>query len=686
MEMENDPMEKKRKFVSRDLSWLHFNERVLLEAANPNVPLLERFRFLSIFSSNLDEFYRVRMPAVLALGKIGKKEKKEKNLASAELVRETIERQQQKFGELFANLLPLLEQNNIFLNYAKPLPESVIPAVTEFFFTEVLAFIQPVCIDGGTQGFFPENNKLYFLVPAINPAGKKETWLINIPSTSLPRFFTVDDQSGQHIIILDDVIRHHLDSILRGHRIEGAYSFKITRDAELNLEDDYAGDLAALIEEQIAKRDFGLATRLLYDPRMPGECLDQLIKRFGLSGSIIVPGGVYHHLRDLSALPLKSPEFQYPVWTPVNRFNRDGKAWLLDALRDDDLILHAPYHCYDTVLQFFNEAAIDPGVEEIFVTLYRVADNSRIVNALISAAKNGKNVTVLVELKARFDEANNIKWARRLKSAGVNVVYSVPSLKVHAKIALIKKRDGDRNEYFGMLATGNMNEITARFYTDHILLTTRRSLLKEMEQLFRFLVKGKKPRPEDRLRFEELLVAQFNLQDEFLRLIDVEIDNAKKGLPAGIIIKMNNLEEKVMIRKLYDAAEAGVRVQLIIRGICCLDPDDFPQISVHRIVDRYLEHGRVFIFHNNGEERLYLGSADWMNRNIYRRVEVCFPVYDERIQEEIKKIISIQLADNVQATQLNGKGENVAVRADGPAVRSQEVIYKTVKESAYEVV
>jgi polyphosphate kinase len=341
-----------------------------------------------------------------------------------------------------------------------------------------------------------------------------------------------------------------------------------------------------------------------------------------------------------------------------------------------DRMIHAPYQSYDTILRFFNEAAIDPSVEEIYTTLYRVASHSRIVQALISAAKNGRKVSVLVELKARFDEANNIRWAKQMKAAGIKIIYSSNALKVHAKIALVKRKHSSA-PYLGLLATGNLNETTAHFYTDHILLTAHQPMLEEMETLFVFLAKRKKPDEADKLVFNHLLVAQFNLQQRFLQLVDREITNAAQGLPATITIKLNNLEEEVLINKLYEASRAGVTIRLIVRSICRLVPGikgESDNISIKRIVDRYLEHGRVFIFHNNGSEETYMGSADWMNRNIYRRIEVCFPVYDTTLREELRHIIHLQWQDNVQAVWIDADLNNRPVEKTGEHIRSQEAI------------
>jgi polyphosphate kinase len=456
---------------------------------------------------------------------------------------------------------------------------------------------------------------------------------------------------------------------------DGCYSFKVTRDAELNLEDEYEEDLAAKIEKQIERRDLGLATRFLHEPGIPKKILQELISRLGLAEAIIMEGGRYHNLKDLHTGLMKMHQLKYPNWLAVQH-GVIKENLLLDQLNVRDVLLHTPYQSYDTVLRFFNEAAIRDDVEQIYLTMYRVASDSRIVNALLSAAHNGKKVTVLIELKARFDEANNLKWAKKLKKVGVQVLFTTNDLKVHAKLALVIRNIGDKKVYAGLLATGNLNETTARFYTDHILLTGHQAMLGEAEKVFLSFVEKEKAKRE--VAFDHLLVAQHNLQEKFLELIDREIFNARQGLPAHIIIKLNNLEERVMIRKLYDASNAGVKIQLIVRSICCIVPgvEGMSQnITVKRIVDRYLEHGRIFIFHNNGREDVFLGSADWMNRNIYKRIEVCFPVYDEQLKAEMLELINIQLSDNVKAVKINDQLQNVSIDSGERPVRSQEVIY-----------
>lgn len=669
-------------YFNRDLSWLSFNRRVLEEAANEAVPLLERIKFLSIYSSNLDEFYRVRMPVLRALQKIGEKKSSDidsvKQADILEQASDMIQAQLQYFGEvLTTQLIPLLRTEKINLLYNQPLPKSLEQEVNNYFLSEVLAFLQPLTLDIN-HGFFPENNKLYFLVELVEQAEEKMV-LLNIPSDSLPRFFSAKADGEQYIIFLDDVIRFNLHKLFRNAEVKNCYSFKITRDAELDLEDEYAGDLSEEIEKQLNKRDLGYATRFLYQADMPLRILDSLGTYLNLNKPTTVEGGRYHNLKDFFALPVGGDKLAYPKWPAGKLADVSTEEPLADVLAHSDLLVSTPYQSYDTILRFFNEAANNPDVAEISVTLYRVASDSRIVNALISAAKNGKKVRVVVELKARFDEANNIKWAKKMKAAGVDIIYSVTALKVHAKIALVKTKKGDRVHYSGLMATGNFNEGTARFYTDHILLTTNHKLLREVELLFIFLARREKPSADNQIKFKNILVAQFNLKTRFFELIGREIANAKQGLSNGIIIKMNNLEEQGMINKLYEASQAGVKVQLIIRSICCLVPGIkgmSENITVRRIVDRFLEHPRVFIFHNNGDKEVLMGSADWMNRNINNRIEVCFPIYDKAIQEQIFTLIQFQLNDNVQAVLIDRHLNHTKPELAGKPVRSQEAIYR----------
>jgi polyphosphate kinase len=669
-------------FFNRDLSWLYFNGRVMEEATDEKVPLLERLRFLSIFSSNLDEFYRVRMPVLYALQKIGKNENTPidaiEQLTILNQAKATINAQQVRFGSILREqLIPLLKKQHINLLYNDEFSPAVQKAVSEYFLAEVLAFLQPVTL-ADNKSFFPGNNKLYFIVHTADEAENEKIILLNIPSDELPRFFKVEVNGKVFIAFLDDIIRCNLHKVFQDSTIKGCYSIKITRDAELDLKDEYPGSLSDEIEEQLKKRDAGLATRFLHQAGVPLRILQLVIQQLDLKHANITEGGRYHNLKDFFAFPVNLPGMEYTPWPAIYPPQIQAAGSIASLIAQKDILINTPYQSYDAVLRFFNEAAINPDVKEIYISLYRVASNSLIVNALISAAKNGKSVQVVVELKARFDEANNLKWAKKMKDAGVKIIYSVTALKVHAKIALVKTKKGNRMVYSGLLATGNFNESTAKFYTDHILFTANAGLLSEMELLFMFLSKREKPSALNQISFKHLLVAQFNLQTQFMELINREIEFAKQGLPAAIIIKINNLEERVLINKLYEASQAGVKISLIVRSICCLIPGVkgmSDNITIKRIVDRYLEHGRAFIFNNNGNKQVFLGSADWMNRNIYHRIEVCFPVYDEDIKATIIKIIGLQLADNIQAVYIDQNLQNVKIKATAPLIQSQQEIY-----------
>jgi polyphosphate kinase len=657
-------------FYNRDLSWLSFNERVMMEAASPHVPLMERLKYLSIFSSNLDEFYRVRIPAIQSIYSLNKKIKHESNLLPS--ITATINEQQEKFGQLLeGTILPQLKSSGIYIVYNEPIPEAVLNDAVNYFFNTIASFIKVTYIDKADE-YFPANNQLNIVV-CLRESGRSTIALVNVPSDDIGRFFITKKDDTVYVVFIDDIIEQCLDAIFSQKSVIGSYRIKVTRDAELELMDEFEGDISEKIEQQIHKREFGHATRFLYSPLTPEAIINQLTGSLDLKHANLIRGGNYHNLKDFITLPRFYPELHYPSTQPLN-YTYPGS--LLQALEERDIMIHTPYYTYDSVLRFFNEAAIRDDVEEIYTTLYRVASDSKIVNALISAAHNGKKVTVFVELKARFDEANNIKWGKRMKAAGIKVIYSIPGLKVHAKIALIKRKH-EQYPLLGLLATGNLNESTAKFYTDHILLTSNADLLTELEMLFEFLSQQKKKQIKREIEFRHLLVSQFNLQKKFLSLIDNEIANAKKGLPASITIKLNNLEEKVLINRLYEASEAGVEINLIVRSVCCLVPGIngmSDNILVKRIVDRYLEHGRVFIFNNNGNNLVFMGSSDWMNRNIYRRIEVCFPVYDEELKRIVKDIIDIQLRDNVQAVVLNHNIENTFISADGMPVRSQRDI------------
>ncbi|HKB44760.1 MAG TPA: polyphosphate kinase 1, partial [Chitinophagaceae bacterium] len=600
-------------FLNRDLSWLSFNHRVLMEAADETVPLYSRISFLSIFSSNLDEFFRVRMPSIFAFTdfeskKVSVSEEYPKGILQD--VQATIHKQLEEFGRILTQqILPALKHNHISLYYASKIHPQHQEQIREYFLSRVLSFLQPVILQAENQAeVFLENNALYFIVEleTADPPGKKVFSVLNIPSDHLPRFMELPlIGEDHHILFIDDVIRENLKEIFPGFIVSGAYSIKLTRDAEMNLEDEFTGDIAEKIEKQLEKREVGHSTRFLYEYSMPANVKDFLRNYFQLREVEMVEGGRYHNLKDLGSLPNPSKEkLKYNDWLSILHPGFDNHRSIFQTVLAKERILHLPYHSYNYILRFFNEAAIDPYVKEIYVTLYRVAADSHIVNALISAAKNGKKVTVFVELKARFDEANNLRWSKKMKAAGIKIINSIPGLKVHAKTALVKRFEQKEWQNYSFLATGNFNEITGRFYTDHVFFTSSMEFSEELEMLFTYLQSRKQPAEYGKILFKHLLVSQFNMIKRFNKLIDREIENAKKGKAANIIIKLNNLQEREMISRLYDASRAGVKVQLIVRSICCLAPGIKKQsenITVRRIVDRYLEHARVFVFHNDGE-------------------------------------------------------------------------------------
>ncbi len=685
-------------FLNRDLSWLSFNHRVLKEAGDKTVPLYSRISFLSIFSSNLDEFFRVRMPSIFAFTSIESKkisiaEEYPKDLVQQ--VQNTVHLQLEEFGSILKKqILPELTENHICLYYGDPIRSEHIETVREFFLSKVLSFLQPIILRKENQAdVFLDNNALYFIVDmeVEDQPGLHSYALLNIPSANLPRFSELPMLGDDHyILFLDDVIRENLQEVFPAFTIKGAWAIKLTRDAEMSIEDEFIGDLAEKIEKQLEKREVGHATRLLYDQTMPADVKDFVQKYLLLKNEEMVEGGRYHNLKDLGSFPNPSKaKLTHPNWASSPHAGFDNHRSIFQSIADKEKLLHLPYHSYNYILRFFNEAAIDPNVKEIYITLYRVAADSHIVNALISAAKNGKKVTVFVELKARFDEANNLKWSKKMKAAGIKIINSIPGLKVHAKVALVKRMEnlpdvkaGKEMKNYSFMATGNFNEATGRFYTDHVLFTSNKEFGIELGWLFDYLQSRKQPADYMKIPFEHLLVSQFNLIKRFDKLIEREIKNAKKGRPAGVIIKLNNLQERAMIERLYEASRAGVKVQLLVRSVCSLAPGVEGQsenITIHRIVDRYLEHARVFVFHNNGEPQYFMGSADWMNRNLHSRIEVVFPVYDQQFGEELNQILQLQLNDNTKAVMITTELDNPRVVNNLQPISAQKEIYEFVK-------
>lgn len=680
---------------NRELSWLGFNYRVLQEAASPDVPLFERFRFLSIFSSNLDEFFRVRYPSALAISKLNKKTKKklDGNYSGniAEILQTEIEQQLHEYGNILTHqLLPQLEENGIVLYYNQPIEKQHLKEAKEIFLSTVLSFIQPIFFDSTPNDrFSPDNNQLYFFV-VLRKEDNKDLLhsIVNIPSERVSRFFELSPLNDKrYIIFIDDIIRENMSCIFPGFEIKGIYSMKFNRDAELKLQEDVEEDMLKKIEKQLKKREVGAPSRFLFESDMPKNIQLFLANAFDILFEEMFAGGRYHNLRDFASLPVQDKSLSYPVKKPLTSTILDDCGNIFKAVEEKDILLHLPYDSYNPILSFFNQAAIDPDVAEIYITLYRVAADSHIVNALISAAKNGKKVVAFVELKARFDEENNIKWSRKMKDAGVRIVYSIPEIKVHSKTAIIVKNKGNDRVMYGILSTGNFNEATARFYTDHALLTANRTITSELLGLFNFLQESKESTDiiNPASSFKTLLVSRFNMVQVFERLIEREVKKARKGQPALIRIKLNNLEEPHMIDLLYNASNAGVKIELIVRSICCLVPDVAglsENITIKRIVDRYLEHTRIFIFGADNDPDVMLGSADWMTRNLRRRIEVIAPVLDKQCKRELIDYFDIQWQDNTKAVLLTPDMEQVRVEDSIDTVKhnAQQDIFEYLQE------
>jgi len=679
--MTNPEQQLKPSYFDRDVSWLSFNYRVLMEAANKDVPLYERVKFLAIYSSNLDEFFRVRVAALRSIVDIDKKKiNKRFNKKPSKVLNKILQevnKQLEEFGAIKRDvILPELKKHNIVLYRNEPILDAHKDVIEHYFKSKVLSYLQPIVMTAPkSKSPYLDNRALYFAIDLVDTQKQQHYAHLKIPSSDLPRFIPLPKVNEIfYYISIDDIIRENVEFLFPGYSIKGCYGIKLNRDADLNIEDEYSGDLVKKIRKQIEKRNLGVPSRFLYDRSMPSEMLQYLVDAFELTEEDIVPGGRYHNMNDLMELenPL-APKLQNEPLPAIKVSKLENGESIFDIIDSGDVMLHFPYQSYDYVLRLFNEASLDPDVEEVKATFYRIAPDSFISNALISAANNGKKVTVFIEIKARFDEQNNLLWADKMKAAGIKIIYSIPGLKVHAKVALVKRRKGKETVNYGFFGTGNFNEKTASIYADDALLTNDESLTTELDSLFDFLALKKEPKP-----FQQLLVSQFNIVDELKKLVDFEINEAQNGRKAHIVLKLNNLQDDVMIDKLYEASNAGVKIDLIVRAICCLKPGVkgmSENITVRRIVDRYLEHSRVYMFHHGGEEKIFLGSADWMKRNLYRRIEVVYPLFDSKAREEIKKMIEIQLSDNTKSCLISKNLQNIPIRNKKPRVQAQVDFY-----------
>jgi polyphosphate kinase len=645
-------------FKNRDLSWLSFNKRVLEETRFSDLKVGDKLKFLAIHYSNLEEFSRVRLAIIEELAQSEINEVSDvyidilasarvENYQQSVLSREILEKQ--IVPELAANGVILYQNDEEIL---APHREEI----RHIFMSKVLSYLQPVAITPKAR-IFLEDRMLYFLVH-VNAGRRLEDLkvILNIPHFILPRFYSLSQADGKHYVVyLDDIVRIGIKTLFPDFIFHGIYSIKLNRDADLHLDAQKESDVDEFIEElqkRLSKRKSGLPSRFQYDSCMPAELVNYCKHHLKLEGGEMIPIGRYQGANDFFSFPIPSSlNLNQPSWPSLKHSRLSMFGDYFASIAGQDHLLHFPYQSYDHVLVFFNNAVLDQNVTEIMVTFYRIAEQSHIVNALISAARNGKKVKAFIELKARFDEANNLHWAEQMSKAGVHISYSLPGTKVHAKAALIIRRERGQYRKYGFFGTGNFNEKTAGIYSDMGMLTSDPRLCDELEDVFKYLFHRIQPSP-----FSHLLVGKFGSAEKFIELIDHEINEAREGRPCGITIKVNNLEERTMINKLYDASRAGVHVNLIVRSICCLRPGIkglSENIKLYRVVGRYLEHCRIFRFHHSGKDLVYMGSADWMYRNLHHRVEVVFPLYNEQIKQEVKEYLRIQLTPAEKTQCLN---------------------------------
>lgn len=653
-------------YKNRDISWLSFNYRVLQEAKDPSVPLLEQLKFLAIYSSNLDEFFRVRVGQLKNLIRIGKRTQKELDFEPKLLLKEIlsiVNKQQMEFSQIMDQKLMIeLPNHQVKILRRLELNEKQKQFVEDYFKQNMLPFVQPVLLQKDMIRVFLNNAALYLvarLLPKNGENPQEQYAIIKVPSDHLPRFLKLPSPTGEHhIIMLDDVVRHNTSQLFPGYHIIDTYSIKLTRDAELYIDDEFEGDLLAKIRSSLQKRNVGPASRLVYDRDIPKNLLTYLKNMFELDNSDLLPEGRYHNNFDFFTFPsMGLNHLKYTPLPPLRYTPLEDVEDIFQALSEKNHLLCFPFQSYESVVRFFEEAAKDPLVTHIKLIQYRVAKESRILDALIAAVEAGKHVSVFIEVKARFDEEANLKWGEQLQKAGVRVHYSFPGLKVHAKLALVRRIENKIPKLYAYLSTGNFNEITAKIYTDFGFFTTHAPLTKEVGSVFTLLETAN----FDDISFHNLLVGQFNLKQNLIDLIQYEINQAKLGKQAHIILKMNSIEDPVMIDQLYKASQAGVTIKMIVRGICCLIPGIkgmSENIEVISIVDRFLEHSRVYYFYHGGEEKIYLSSADWMKRNLNYRIEAAFPIEDKKYKDLVMEIINLQLNDNVKARVIDANQQN----------------------------
>lgn len=659
-------MSKNNILVNRELSWLSFNRRVLQEAENPDVPIVERMRFLGIFSNNLDEFFRVRVATLrrlLAVEKGAKKAMGENPRKILEKIQKIAVQYQTIFDSTFDELKRKLQQENIYFVDEKTVNKLQKQYLSRFFIDKVVGFLSPIMLKNVQT--FPElvDKSIYLAVKLSNSDDPKkvEYSLVEVPTKNLSRFIVLPNEGEKrYIILLEDVIRLNLDrvfGILSYNQFE-AYIFKITRDAELDMDTDISEGLLEKIEKGISNRKKGEPVRFVYDSAIAPDLLEHITGSIDLDyNDNIIAGGRYHNFKDFIGFPdFSSPKLVNKRLNPVPILELDNAPSILSVMEQHDFMLHFPFQNFSYFIKYLQEAAIDPKVRSIFITLYRVSTDSKVVNALMNAAQNGKKVTVVVELQARFDEQSNIYWSRKMQETGVNVIFGVPGLKVHSKLTLIVRKENGKEKMYATVGTGNFHEGNASLYTDVNLFTANPKITNEVAKVFNFMEFNYKA-----FAFRYLLVSPFNMRRKIYNLISKEIANAKNKKPAYIICKINHLVDEEMIAKLYEASRARVKIRMMVRGICSLVPGVKGQsenIEITGIVDRYLEHSRIFIFANGGDEVCYISSADWMTRNLDRRVEVAVPILDKKVAAELRTILEYVMRDNVKSRIINEQQDN----------------------------
>ncbi len=680
-------MSAEKLYIEKELSWLSFNERVLQEAADKTVPLIERIRFLGIFSNNLDEFYKVRFADVkrriLINQERGGSDNSKRLLSKMQAKALKLNEQ---FDELYSELIREMARRRIFLVNEHQLDEAQEKWITKYFRKEVMPHITPLLMKDEIDVLQFLKDEYAYIAVELRKEDHSQYALIEIPTDHLPRFVMVPEQKGKRrktIILLDNIIRYCLDELFKGffdYDELAGYAMKMTRDAEYDLRNEIEYSLLEQMSAGVNQRLTAMPVRFVYEREMPQEMLDFLCSKLRISNyDNLIPGGRYHNFKDFIAFPNVGREYlENKPMPPMKCADFEGYANSFEAIKAKDILLYYPYHTFDHIGELVRQASFDPKVLSIKINIYRVAKDSRLMNSLIDAVHNGKNVTVVVELQARFDEEANIEWSKVLTEAGVHVIFGAPGLKIHSKLLMISRREGDDIIRYAHIGTGNFHEKTARIYTDFSLLTADQEITNEVRNVFGYIENPYRP-----VKFNHLMVSPRNSRTQIYRLIDNEIANAKAGKKAGLTIKVNNLVDKGIVTRLYAASNAGVKINMIIRGMCALVPGIegvSENIRIISIVDRFLEHPRVVITHNDGDPQVFISSADWMTRNIDHRIEVAAPVRDPRLKQRIIDITNIHFTDTVKARLIDKEMSNSYVpRGNRKKVRSQVAIYDYLK-------